>query len=68
MSSPPTEEPVAPVVKIEPSEPQPAAVGDEAPAQPAVVTPAVQAVMNLVGRLEDRGLFTITLLGITKIR
>jgi hypothetical protein len=57
LSSPPTKEPVAPVVKIEPGEPQPAAVGDEAPAQPAVVTPAVQAVMNLVGRLEDRGLF-----------
>ena len=53
---PTNEEPDVPVVKIEPGEPQPAAVG-EAPAQPAVVRPDVQAVIDLVGRLEERGLF-----------
>ncbi len=35
-----------PVVKTEPGEPQPAAVADAAPAQPAVVNPAVQAVIQ----------------------
>ena len=52
-----TNGPFVPVVKTEPGEPHSAAVGDEAPAQPAVVNLATQAVIALVGRLADRGLF-----------
>jgi hypothetical protein len=49
------EESIVPDVKIEPGEPQSSAV-EEAPAELAVVSPDVQAVIDLVDRLEDRGL------------
>ena len=51
-----TNGPFVPVVKTEPGEPHPAAVADAAPAELAVVSPDVQAVIDLVDRLQDRGL------------